>query len=366
MPWDPQRGYVPYQAEMPQQAPQMSREEILQLLQMLQQRQAQGGQQQESGGFNIEDFLKSKGKDYLKKKAKKSLFDSLLSQPKGFQGSMASTPLGATTAGNAALNSTGLGSLSNMPLGVSSGSIEGLAAQGHMPATSGASTGLGAAVPYLGLVGAGMGAKGIHDAIGQSMGRGRTAKAGALSGVGMGLGLGAAAPLLLAGGPLGWGAMGLMALAGGGLGGALGGALGNKSTKVREMERWGKHGMSNPFEGGKHDYFAGTGGEQSRDEKFLTADAIRMNPDNYNNVSDWDQWDRGKQDTFLNTLLKEGKVQEKKGGIYYDDDRATELANQIRSGTFQAQPQQMPKMMIPRKDSPGFKDGKRIDYSKRR
>lgn len=109
-------------------------------------------------------------------------------------------------------------------------------------------------------------------------------------------------------------------------------AFGHKTTKERESDRWksaGKAELGAQMEG--HDYFAGTGGEQSRDEKFLTANAIRRNPDNYNNVPDWDQWDIKDQDTFLNTLLSKGKASERKGGIYYDDDFAKELAGQIKN-----------------------------------
>jgi hypothetical protein len=109
-------------------------------------------------------------------------------------------------------------------------------------------------------------------------------------------------------------------------------AFGRKSTKERESDRWksaGKAELGAQMEG--YDYFAGTGGEQSRDEKYLTANAIRRNPDNYNNVPDWDKWDVKDQDTFLNTLLSEGKVSERKGGIYYDDNRAKELASQIKN-----------------------------------
>jgi hypothetical protein len=110
------------------------------------------------------------------------------------------------------------------------------------------------------------------------------------------------------------------------------GIFGGKSTKEIEAGRWGAVGKEGAMPEG-YDYFSGTGGEKSRDEKFLTPDAIRMNPDNYNNVPDWDSWDKISQDRFLSTLLKEGKVQEKKGGIYYDDDRAKSLAEEIRKSS---------------------------------
>lgn len=85
---------------------------------------------------------------------------------------------------------------------------------------------LGAATPYLGLAGAGLGAYGLFNANQKG-----SAAQGALSGAGLGAGLGMAAPLLgLSAGPLGWGALGLMALGGGALGGGIGaiGRIGDK------------------------------------------------------------------------------------------------------------------------------------------
>lgn len=191
------------------------------------------------------------------------------------------------------------------------------------------------AMPYFGLAGAGLGAYGLHNAI-----QADDPSSAGLSGAGLGLGLGMAAPLLgLASGPVGWGTLGLAAL-GGGLGGlGLQQAFGHKSTKEREADRWGATGVSPEVAASMvgHDYFTGTGGEQSRDEKFLTADSIRVNPDNYNNAPDWDKWTREQQDKFLNTLLQEGKVSERKGGIYYDDDRAKQIAAEIRNPTTPAQ-----------------------------
>jgi hypothetical protein len=94
-------------------------------------------------------------------------------------------------------------------------------------ATGGETSMLGSAAPYLGIVGAGLGAYGIHNAI-----EADDPGAGAMSGAGLGLGLGAAAPLLgLAAGPLGWGTMGLMALGGAGLGAGLTSLFGHESTR---------------------------------------------------------------------------------------------------------------------------------------
>ena len=84
--------------------------------------------------------------------------------------------------------------------------------------------------------------------------RERSALSGGLSGAGMGLGAGMAAPLLLGGGPLGWGTLGLLALGGGLTGGALGGIFGRKKTEDYQKERWGglgeqgqlAYGMNHP------------------------------------------------------------------------------------------------------------------------
>lgn len=128
------------------------------------------------------------------------------------------------------------------------------------------------------------------------------------------------------------------ALAGGVVGLGAGLLQAGKSTKEKQQDRWkgvGKEdfgmGLDGYDYGSKNADFART-----RDEKFLTANDIRVNPDNYNNVSDWDTWDSKKQDLFLNDMLANGKVNEKKGGIYYDDKYAQEVANKIRSGQYQA------------------------------
>ena len=193
----------------------------------------------------------------------------------------------------------------------------------------GVTPGIGIA-PYLGAAGAALGAAGIYGAT-QMKDKKSAGLAGGLSGAGMGAGIGMAAPLVGLG-PVGWGALGLMALGGGALGGGLGAGLAGKSTGEIQAERWGKVGRENANPEG-YDYFAGTGGEQSRDESLLTANAIRNNPDNYTAAADWDSWSKEHQDKLLSTLLSEKKVNERKGGIYYDDARAKQLADEIR-GTF--------------------------------
>lgn len=155
----------------------------------------------------------------------------------------------------------------------------------------------------------------------------------------------------LGGGGLGYTAAELIAPGSGLVGAAIGGGLGaiagglqKKSTKEIQADRWSATGKTDPNPG--RDYFAGTGGEQSRDEKFLTPDAIRNNPDNYNNIPNWDSWSKEKQDKFLSTMLAEGKVTERKGGIYYDDARAAQLAAEIG-----AQPDTAPATSGPRRDT---------------
>lgn len=191
-------------------------------------------------------------------------------------------------------------------------------------ATNATTEGIGV-TPYLGAAGAALSAYGLHNAI-----EANNVGAGTLSGAGLGLGLGAAAPLV-GFGPLGWGALGLMALGGAGFGAGLTSVLGKPSTKEIQAGRFKDVGHGDlAAQYANHDYFAGTGGEKSRDEKFLTADAIRVNPDNYHAADDWDKWSKPAQDEFLNTMLQAGKVSERKGGIYYDDAFAKQQANAIR------------------------------------
>jgi hypothetical protein len=113
-------------------------------------------------------------------------------------------------------------------------------------------------------------------------------------------------------------------------------ALMRKSTKEIQSDRWKNSSRSDLADIMKgYDY--GTSNAdfaRTRDEKYLKAEDIRVNPDNYNNVSDWDNWDKHQQDTFLNDLLSNGKVREKKGGIYYDDQYAKDLADKIRAGSY--------------------------------
>jgi len=172
------------------------------------------------------------------------------------------------------------------------------------------------ATPVLGAAGTALGAYQAY----QGVRSGNELQAG-LGGIGAGLGLNAMGYAL---GPYGWAAMAAAPI-------ALS-LFNKKSTKEIESDRWKETGVSPDVAQSMygHDYFSGTLGEESREEKYLTPDAIRLNPDNYHNIPEWDSWTRAMQDQFLSTMLAEKKVQEKKGGIYYDDKRAQELANQIR------------------------------------
>ncbi len=105
------------------------------------------------------------------------------------------------------------------------------------------------------------------------------------------------------------------------------------STKDIEKGRWnavGKVDLASTMKG--HDYFEGIKGGESRDESLLTPDAIRVNPDNYNNIPEWDTWTKANQDKFLQTMLDRKAVTERKGGIYYDDAIAKQLASEIGPG----------------------------------
>lgn len=137
--------------------------------------------------------------------------------------------LGASWAGGSAPSAASFLNSGAAPLAQHQGAL----LSGSQAAATPATTTLGAAVPYLGAAGAGLGAYGVYDAI-----QNDNAGQGALSGAGMGLGLAAAAPLVGLG-PVGWGAMGLMALGGAGLGGGLTSLFGHKSIAERQRERWG-------------------------------------------------------------------------------------------------------------------------------
>jgi hypothetical protein len=184
--------------------------------------------------------------------------------------------------------------------------------------------------PYLGLVGAGLGAKGVYESVKDPMGKTNAAKSGAISGAGMGAGLAAASPLLLGAGPIGWGALALGALGGAAFGGGLGGIMGDKSTKQKEEERWAGVGKKDSaFDNFLEKKYPGL------KEKDLTWEHIKVNPDNYNNIADWDSWSQQDQDMFGRRMMRKDKqddstVDWRQGGIYYNDKTAQAEAAKIQ------------------------------------
>lgn len=243
--------------------------------------------------------------------------------------------------GGATTSATGFNIAGEVPTG--------LTYDGGMTGMGGAPTGLGST----GALSTGLGAVGTayggYQAL-QGIKKKNPLQAG-MGGVGAGLGLNA---MGLALGPMGW-----AAIAGAPVAAALANkVLDKKSTKQIQSDRWKAVGMEDR---GPRDFFAGTGGEKSRDESFLTADAIRENPDNYRAAEDFGRWSRAQQDKFLNTLLKEKAVDERQGGIYLNDERAKQLADQIRAeGPGQTAPL---RSLRSRTLSPGIsKTGQRISY----
>lgn len=278
---------------------------------------------------------------------------------KGVAGSWGAAPAAGATPAAA----VGSGALTGNTLAAPS-VISAKAVPAGTTATAPASGGLLAAAPYAGAAGAGLGAYGVYNAT-QMNDRKKAAISGGLSGAGMGAGLAMAAPLIGLG-PLGWGALGLMALGGGALGGGLGAGLAHKSTKERERERWAKATKGNASAQAFYDqlkqneksqanyngkvnqsYAPDAVGVQddgnwvnnkfagSRNESDLRPEDIWGSQDFFMNVPDWltgyseDQRRRGAQ-----ALLDQGLIREKKGGIYFTDDKkATEVLKNTMSGS---------------------------------
>lgn len=147
--------------------------------------------------------------------------------------------LSAAEASNSILagNTPSFGATASQPLTLGADTSLSGATGTSAAAPAGAESALGGAAPYLGAAGAAYGAKGVYDAT-QMKKKKSAAISGGLSGAGMGAGLAAAAPLLALG-PMGWGAMGLMALGGGGLGAGLGATMAHESTDDKSKRRFG-------------------------------------------------------------------------------------------------------------------------------
>jgi hypothetical protein len=170
----------------------------------------------------------------------------------------------------------------------------------------------GSATPYLGAAGVAAGGYNAYRGIKS----GNEAQAG-LGGATAALGLNAMGYAL---GPWGWGAMVAAPV--------VASLFKRKSTKEKEADRWKAVGKENP---GPMDYLAGTPGEKTRDQRFITADRLARTADVYNNAKDFDSWSSQQKSDFLNGILNEQKFNERKGGIYFDDEFATDLAGKVRA-----------------------------------
>jgi len=313
----------------------------------MQQQQMQLQQGRGGGGNMVSDGLKA----YKQYKQVKDLM--------GSGSSAAVTPNAAMSGGQSLMGAAGQSGSTAGTLANGQSLIGGGESVGSLGATGGQTAGTSVAGTALGAAGAAYGAYNAYQGI-----KNRNPVQAGMGGVGAGLGLNA---MGLALGPYGWAAMAAAPV--------VMSMMNKKSTKEIQSDRWKDAGQKDP---GARDYFAGTAGQQSRDESLLTADAIRSNPDNYNAAKDWDTFSKPQQDRFLNTLLQEKAVSERKGGIYYNDDRAKALADQIRTEgpgsqnlrTISNLPAQVSSgqgsVMIPRRSrtkSPGISlSGQRISY----
>lgn len=250
----------------------------------------------------------------------------------GLGGTEAATTTAASNAGTGA--AFGAGAESMVP------EVSSLVGSDSPLVTSGGATeasALSGAAPYLGAAGAGLGAYGVYNAT-KMNDKKKAAISGGLSGAGMGAGLAAAAPLIGLG-PLGWGALGLMALGGGALGSGLGAGLAHKTTKQIQAERWkdltdkGYTGVSDFYnqldeseKPSRNQKFA-----ESRNEADLTAEDIWGSPDIIGAAGNryFGSWDEAKRRKFSEEALKRNLITEKKGGIYGDDAALAALADEL-------------------------------------
>lgn len=250
------------------------------------------------------------------------------------QSAFTNAATGASTAGTAAAEggAVGVQTLMDGSTLMSDGTIVG--AESAMGIT-----------PYLGAAGAALGAYGVYNAM-----QSDDTLSGGISGAGMGLGLGMAAPLVGMG-PLGWGALGLMALGGAGLGAGLTEAFGHKSTKQYQAERWGELEEKGIASAG-HAYQANhPGGDdgvwdegQFAGKKWNWEDAktlAKQDPIHFNLVlgnyetfgNDWDAYSQEQRNQIMSRLLDEDLYHSTKGDIRIkNEDRAREIKDQVLSG----------------------------------
>lgn len=141
---------------------------------------------------------------------------------------MAST-LPATAEANAAFNAAAMG----VPESQAAWNAAATEAGGGLTGATDAAGALGSYAPYLGGAAVLGGGYGLYNAL-----KKRDVAGGAMGGAAIGGGLMALAPTLgLAAGPVGWGALGLAALLGGGMGAGATGLFGNKMRFKHEYER---------------------------------------------------------------------------------------------------------------------------------
>lgn len=251
----------------------------------------------------------------------------------------------AATSAPISLGAEGIQTLADGSILMSDGTIQAATqTAGETAATAGAEAALGIQ-PYLGAAGAALGAYGVYNAIESD-----DTLSGGISGAGMGLGLGMAAPLVGMG-PLGWGALGLMALGGAGLGAGLTEVLGHKSTKQYQAERWGEleeKGIVNAGAAFQANHAADDDGVwnegQFAGKKWNWEDArtlAKQDPIHFNLVlgnyetfgNDWDQYSQEQRNQIMARLLDEDLYYSTKGDIRIkNEDRAREIKDQVLSG----------------------------------
>lgn len=295
----------------------------------------------------LQEFATNKAKGYVEDKALEGLSGSLAS--------FASPTSSAT-------------SLVPSAPSLSSGAAESLAqsmgpfAPGQAPITPTAAAAPGAGA-YLGALGIPLSAAGIYKAT-QMKDKKAAGIAGGLSGAGLGLSLSAAAPLVGMG-PLGWGAIGLMALGGGGLG-AL---AAHKTTRdvarehsaklagqgqadpvwqqyvgaMREQHNSAPPDLSKPFHGGQYaswDEYKKAG----LDAGDLTGVYGNMNTFG----PEWAHLGMDKQKAVTQALIDSNLYKSKKGEVVVtDENKARELYSNVLSGF--ATPQVRPASVVGQK-----------------
>lgn len=118
------------------------------------------------------------------------------------------------------------------------------------------------------------------------------------------------------------------AVIGGLLGGTVGAFRGGPSTRDIEAKRWEKVGRPDLKGMFLEDSFKGK-------ESEIGLDQIKMTPDNYNAIPEWDNIPAEAKESFLKKMLERDKkddtvIDYKKGGIYYNDAIAKQVAEETK------------------------------------